>query len=141
MQCGPMWHREKLGFSLKSSYLNQIHNLKTIAVDNLNKSGIAKININDNNYDKHNSIRDIIDVFKLYCDKTDGFTHFKEKNKESKCIFLDKKKCSVYEARPIQCRTWPFWKENMNTKEIFFLISDPWSLFDGRHFGLSEVHR
>jgi asparagine synthase (glutamine-hydrolysing) len=46
-----MWHREKLGFSLKSSYLNQIHNLKTIAVDNLNKSGIAKININDKSRD------------------------------------------------------------------------------------------
>jgi len=30
---------------------------------------------------------------------------------------LDKKKCSVYNARPIQCRTWPFWKENMNTKK------------------------
>ena len=58
------------------------------------------------------------DVFiKLYCDKTDGFTHFKEKKERSKCIFLDKKKCSVYEARPIQCRTWPFWKENMNTKK------------------------
>ena len=57
------------------------------------------------------------DFIKLYCDKTDGFTHFKEKKKKSKCIFLDKKKCSVYEARPIQCRTWPFWKENMNTKK------------------------
>ena len=33
------------------SDLNQIHNLKTIAVDNLNKSGIAKININDNSRD------------------------------------------------------------------------------------------
>jgi len=58
-----------------------------------------------------------VDFIKLYCDKTDGFTHFKEKKKKSKCIFLDKKKCSVYEARPIQCRTWPFWKENMNTKK------------------------
>jgi len=27
------------------------------------------------------------------------------------CIFFDleKKQCSVYEARPIQCRTFPFW--------------------------------
>ena len=57
------------------------------------------------------------DFIKLYCDKTDGFTHFKEKKNSSKCIFLDKKKCSVYKARPIQCRTWPFWKENMNTKK------------------------
>ena len=52
----------------------------------------------------------------LYCDKTDGFIHFKEERKDLKCQFLDKKKCSVYEARPTQCRTWPFWSENMNSK-------------------------
>lgn len=38
------------------------------------------------------------------------------------CIFLDRKSipgkalCSVYEARPTQCRTWPFWPENLRTK-------------------------
>ncbi len=35
------------------------------------------------------------------------------------CIFfdLDKKQCSIYEARPTQCRTFPFWehfKENID---------------------------
>jgi Fe-S-cluster containining protein len=25
------------------------------------------------------------------------------------CIFLEDKKCSVYEARPVQCRTFPWW--------------------------------
>lgn len=31
------------------------------------------------------------------------------------CIFLDPKKrnCTVYSARPVQCRTWPFWKQNV----------------------------
>ncbi len=31
------------------------------------------------------------------------------------CIFLEPqtKRCSVYESRPRQCRTWPFWKENL----------------------------
>ncbi len=23
-------------------------------------------------------------------------------------------RCAVYDARPWQCRTWPFWPENMN---------------------------
>ena len=27
-----------------------------------------------------------------------------------------KKRCSIYKARPTQCRTWPFWSENMKTK-------------------------
>ena len=38
------------------------------------------------------------------------------------CVFfnLEKKQCSIYEARPVQCRTFPFWdyfKEN--TKEVY----------------------
>lgn len=35
------------------------------------------------------------------------------------CIFfnLEKKQCSIYEARPIQCRTFPFWDYFKNNKE------------------------
>ncbi len=54
---------------------------------------------------------------KNYCQKTDGYIHLKElKKNNGNCIFLIDKKCSVYKSRPIQCRTWPFWPENMNTK-------------------------
>ena len=41
------------------------------------------------------------------------------------CIFLDrgsvpgKAVCSVYEARPTQCRTWPFWAENLTTQRAW----------------------
>jgi Fe-S-cluster containining protein len=34
------------------------------------------------------------------------------------CIFWDKSSgCTVYAARPVQCRTWPFWPENVETPE------------------------
>lgn len=35
------------------------------------------------------------------------------------CIFLEPetRRCLVYEARPIQCRTWPFWDGNLTTTE------------------------
>ena len=54
---------------------------------------------------------------KLYCDKTNGFKHLKEKINNSNCQFLVDKKCSIYIARPTQCRTWPFWNENMKDKK------------------------
>jgi Fe-S-cluster containining protein len=34
------------------------------------------------------------------------------------CIFWDKTAgCTVYSARPVQCRTWPFWPENVESPE------------------------
>ena len=54
---------------------------------------------------------------KKYCQITDGFIHLIEKSElNGDCIFLKNKKCSVYISRPSQCRTWPFWNENMNVK-------------------------
>ena len=38
------------------------------------------------------------------------------------CIFLDRESqpgkavCSLYNARPAQCKTWPFWPENLVSK-------------------------
>lgn len=34
------------------------------------------------------------------------------------CVFWDKKAgCTVYPARPVQCQTWPFWPENIETDD------------------------
>ena len=35
------------------------------------------------------------------------------------CVFLDAetRKCTVYEQRPRQCRTWPFWDSNLKSPE------------------------
>ena len=37
------------------------------------------------------------------------------------CILLDEKTrgCKAYEARPLQCRTWPFWPQNVATKNTW----------------------
>lgn len=53
---------------------------------------------------------------KKYCEQTNGFYHLKEDTGNPDCMFLENKRCSVYEARPIQCRTWPFWPDVMNAK-------------------------
>lgn len=33
------------------------------------------------------------------------------------CVFLHKGKCTIYEVRPTQCRTWPFWAGNIESPE------------------------
>ena len=59
-----------------------------------------------------------INLFKKkYCDYSDGYLHLKEIHSNGNCQFLDNKRCTIYTARPTQCRTWPFWKENMNSKK------------------------
>ncbi len=52
---------------------------------------------------------------KKYCDRdSNGFWKLNEFRAE--CQFLRGKSCDVYEARPTQCKTWPFWPENMSAK-------------------------
>ncbi len=41
------------------------------------------------------------------------------------CVFLDRASvpgravCGVYRSRPSQCRTWPFWRENLVSREAW----------------------
>jgi uncharacterized protein len=37
------------------------------------------------------------------------------------CVFFDggSRRCTVYEDRPRQCRTWPFWQSNVRTPETW----------------------
>ena len=37
------------------------------------------------------------------------------------CVFLDAKtrRCSIYPVRPKQCRTWPFWNSNLQSRETW----------------------
>jgi len=64
---------------------------------------------------------DVRSFTRKYCERSsDGFFRLKDPpstaaDRES-CIFLKDKRCSVYEGRPTQCRTWPFWPEVMNAK-------------------------
>jgi len=47
-----------------------------------------------------------------FTEKEDGMIQLKYRDKD--CPFLKNNRCSVYDARPWQCRTWPFWPENMD---------------------------
>ena len=49
-----------------------------------------------------------------YCAKTKGWWHLRSEGRD--CLFLDGTRCAVYDGRPKQCRTWPFWPEHMDAK-------------------------
>ena len=52
---------------------------------------------------------------KRYTRRKEGKLSLVEK-KNYDCIFYQNKKCTVYEARPSQCRTFPFWLSNIKSE-------------------------
>lgn len=42
-----------------------------------------------------------------------------EYQKTYDCIFLKDRKCSIYPVRPTQCRTYPWWAENLSSEEAW----------------------
>ena len=72
------------------------------------------------------------EVVERYCRKVDGKFSLRERRNargEHDCIFLEeqaarrrtpgqtitytRRVCTIYSVRPLQCRTWPFWTENL----------------------------
>ncbi len=46
-----------------------------------------------------------------------GEVSLKEDRKTKDCIFLSNKCCDIYQVRPNQCRTWPFWDVNLESPD------------------------
>ena len=60
---------------------------------------------------------DIREWLERDCETTiDGRFILKSDESTEICIYLDEnKQCKVYEARPAQCRSFPFWSENLRS--------------------------
>ncbi len=43
----------------------------------------------------------------------------KEHVKTYDCLFLEGKACTIYPVRPKQCQTYPFWPQNLTSKEAW----------------------
>jgi len=55
------------------------------------------------------------EFLKQYTHNVDGYFSLIDAADTQACIFLKEEKCSVYEARPIQCRTFPWWLHNLRS--------------------------
>ena len=54
-----------------------------------------------------------------YTRNLSGRLSLTESRKTYDCVFLKDSKCLVYGARPTQCRTFPFWPQNLSSKEAW----------------------
>ena len=60
------------------------------------------------------------------------------------CTFFDpeKRNCTIYQARPTQCRTWPFWKSHLESPKAWEEVKRECpGCGQGEFFSLEEVER
>jgi len=56
------------------------------------------------------------DFLRRYTKRTDfGFTSLRFV--DGACVFLKDGLCQVHEVKPTQCRSWPFWEENLESPQ------------------------
>lgn len=58
------------------------------------------------------------DFANRYCRKVFWRTSLRER-RNGDCVMLTENGCAVYEVRPTQCRTWPFWPDNISKPEYW----------------------
>ncbi len=58
---------------------------------------------------------EFIESYCRWVDTGEGRALSLREKKHYDCIFLFGGKCSVYSARPVQCRTYPFWEEILSS--------------------------
>lgn len=58
-----------------------------------------------------------------YIRVVEGRFSLKENLPHYDCVFLKDKKCSIYDLRPTQCRTFPFWASILESEEAWIEAS------------------
>lgn len=54
---------------------------------------------------------------RCYLRRVQGSFSLLELPKTYDCIFLKDKKCQIYQVRPTQCRTFPWWPQNLKSEK------------------------
>ncbi len=67
-----------------------------------------------------------------------------EDAKSGDCCFLETRNgarvCSIYPVRPLQCRTWPFWKSNLRSPETWAAAAENCPGMNyGKHHDLVQI--
>ncbi len=70
---------------------------------------------------------------------THGRLSLNEHPKTYDCEFFRDKKCLIYKARPLQCRTFPFWGENLISKRAFLEVGGRCEGIDHKEAPLIQI--
>ena len=91
------------------------------------------------------SVREFTDQYAKMEDVESGWTLLRSKSEEGSCIFLNEEnnQCQIYEARPLQCSTYPFWPRIMSNKnswneEVRIFDTDDETTTTGKKWTLEE---
>lgn len=74
-----------------------------------------------------------------------GMRHSLLERADGDCEFLErladgKTRCTIHPVRPVQCRTWPFWKSNLESREAWAEVAqDCPGMNKGPHFPLPVI--
>jgi uncharacterized protein len=83
------------------------------------------------------------DVRREHTRQVEGRTSLTERE-NGDCTFFDSqtRRCTVYSARPAQCRTWPFWNSNLESRAAWKTTQSGCpGAGNGQFYPLEEVQR
>jgi len=60
----------------------------------------------------------------LYLRKVGNRWSLLEDQKNFDCIFLKENKCQIYPVRPTQCKTFPWWLQNLTSEEAWIQAAE-----------------
>lgn len=102
-------------------------------------------------------------MLRKYCRRVAGKISFKERinGRLHDCVFLTeidatrfderagrevhyrKRICQIYDVRPLQCRTWPFWPENLESEKAWNTAARrcPGMSHGDRHFTREQIEQ
>lgn len=83
-----------------------------------------------------------VDFYEKYVTKIENRLVLQDKKNSYDCIFLDGKKCSIYEIRPKQCQAFPWWESNLICKDTWENLKNSCEGIDhkdGKLYGEKEI--
>jgi hypothetical protein len=78
--------------------------------------------------------------FRRFMKRSEGF--YALRSRRGACIMLRGGRCRIYPARPRQCRTWPFWAENLRRHVWYGEVRKRCpGIGKGRRYGIEEIEK